>query len=191
MVEIQDQENMLIPTSSSGLEFVRDLKDLTREVGEGLKVKCEVMGSPPATKFKWFRNKAPLREEAGRVKIKDWTKGTDTQWSILMFRELETLDTGFYICEASNSATTIKTEAVIKVNLGSGGAGKRGGGRLDLDDDYVHLLGTFKDPFESMDSLTNGINKLPAHFVYLGVLMVAKVRARFKVLCPILLQGIS
>ena len=53
---VEDQENMLLPTSSSGLQFVRDLKDLTREVGEGLKVKCEVQGIPPATKFKWFKS---------------------------------------------------------------------------------------------------------------------------------------
>merc|ERR1719266_1465100 len=158
-----EQENMLLPTPSNGLAFVRNLKDLVREVGEGLKVKCEVEGSPPATKFHWFKNEAPLKEEPGRVKVKDWLKGTESQWSILRFRELESLDTGFYRCEASNAEATIKSEAVIKVNLGSGR--RRGGnnGRLDLDDDYVHLPGTFEDPFESMDSLTNGIDGLPAH----------------------------
>ena len=159
-----EQENMLLPSPSNTLAFVRNLKDLAREVGEGLKVKCEVEGSPPATKFHWFKNEAPLKEEPGRVKVKDSLKGTESQWSILRFRELESLDTGFYRCEASNAQTTIRSEAVIKVNLGSGR--RRGGnnGRLDhLDDDYVHLPGTFEDPFESMDSLTNGIDGLPAH----------------------------
>mgnify|MGYP002056477614 CR=1 FL=1 len=100
-----------------------------------MKVKCEVEGSPPATKFHWFKNEAPLKEEPGRVKVKDSLKGTESQWSILRFRELESLDTGFYRCEASNAQTTIKSEAVIKVNLGSGR--RRGGnnGRLDLDDE--------------------------------------------------------
>ena len=74
---------------------MQDLKDLTRQVGDGLKVKCEVKGSSPATKFCWFRNEAPLKEEPGRVKVKDWVKGTNTQWSILRFRELGTIDTGF------------------------------------------------------------------------------------------------
>ena len=158
-----EQENRLLPTPSNNFAFVRNLKDLAREVGEGLKVKCEVEGFPAATKFQWFKNEAPLKEEPGRVKVKDWLKGTESQWSILRFRELESLDTGFYRCEASNGQTTIKSEAVIKVNLGSGK--RRGGthGRLDLDDDYVHLPGTFEDPFESMDSLTNGIDGLPAH----------------------------
>ena len=162
--KMQEKQKELAPTSS--LAFVRDLKDLTRQVGDGLKVKCEVKGSSPATIFRWFRNEAPLKEEPGRVKVKDWVKGTNTQWSILRFRELETLDTGFYRCEASSGTTTIKSTAVLKVNLGSGG--KRGGGRLDLDDDYVHLPGTFDDPFEAMDSLTNGIDGLPAHIEFQG-----------------------
>jgi hypothetical protein len=80
---------------------------------------------------------------------------------------MEHLDTGYYRCEASNAATTIKTTAIIKVNPGSGG-GRHGGGRLDLDDDYVHLPGTFEDPFKGMNSLTNGIDGLPAHIEFQG-----------------------
>ena len=108
-----EQENMLLPTPSNGLAFVRNLKDLAREVGEGLKVKCEVEGSPPATKFHWFKNEAPLKEEPGRVKVKDWLKGTESQWSILRFRELESLDTGFYRCEASNGQTTMVNRELV------------------------------------------------------------------------------
>merc|ERR1719350_1518705 len=66
-----EQENRLLPTPSNNFAFVRNLKDLAREVGEGLKVKCEVEGFPSATMFQWFKNEAPLKEEPGRVKVKD------------------------------------------------------------------------------------------------------------------------
>ena len=102
---------------SKSLVFSRELRNITREVGDSLKVKCEVRGKPAAIKFKWFKNEAPLSNEAGRVKIKDYLKGGSSQWSILRFRELETLDTGFYRCEASNEVHTIKSTSVIKVNL--------------------------------------------------------------------------
>ena len=162
-----EEGNVVGPTESpTALAFVRQLKDLSREVGESLKVKCEVRGSPAVTAFTWFRNEAPLKEEQGRVKVKDWLKGSDSQWSVLRFREVESLDTGYYRCEATNGAATVTSEAVIKVTLASGG--RRGGGRLDLDDDYVHLPGTFADPFESMNSLTNGIDGLPAHIKLQG-----------------------
>ena len=109
--KMQEKQEELAPISS--LAFVRDFKDLTRQVGDGLKVKCEVKGSFPAIKFRWFRNEAPLKEEPGRVKVKDWVKGTNTQWSILRFCELGTQNTGFCRCEASSGTTTIKSTAVL------------------------------------------------------------------------------
>jgi len=156
-----NKEDNSIETKS--LVFIRDLKNITKEVGDSVKVKCEVQGDPAAVKFKWFKNEAPLYEEPGRLKVKDYLKGGNTQWSILRFRELETLDTGFYRCEASNEVHTIKSTSVIKVNLGSGRNKK-----IDLDQDYVHLPGTFQDPFDALDSLNNGIDGLPAHIEFEG-----------------------
>ena len=83
----QKKQGELAP--SSNLDFVRDLKDLNCQVKGGLKVKCEVQGSLLTTKFCWFRNKATLKEEPGRVKVKDCVKGTKTRWSILRFCGLE------------------------------------------------------------------------------------------------------
>ena len=40
------------------LVFIRELKNITKEQGDSLKIKCEVSGDPPATKFKWFFNTA-------------------------------------------------------------------------------------------------------------------------------------
>ena len=119
------------------------------QVGDSLKVRCEVRGSPPATAFRWFRNEAPLLEEMGRVKVKSYTDQGPTQWSQLRFRALETLDTGFYRCEASNSLTTLRSNSVIKVNLAVPGSSMAG--QHLLDSDYVHLPGTFEDPFDSLD----------------------------------------
>ena len=98
--------------------------------------------------------------------MKDWLKGANIQWSILRFHDLETQETGFYRCEASSDTTTIKSTTVLKVNLGSGG--KRGGGRINLDHDYIYLPGTFDDLFEAIDSPTNGIDGLSAHIEFQG-----------------------
>ena len=59
--KMQEKQKELAPTSS--LAFVRDLKDLAHQFEDGLKVKCEVKGNSLATKFRWFRNEAPLKEE--------------------------------------------------------------------------------------------------------------------------------
>ena len=57
-------------SKSSSLQFVYPMKNSTRNVGEALKLKCEVRGSPPPSEFRWFVNEAPLLEERGRVKRK-------------------------------------------------------------------------------------------------------------------------
>ena len=57
-------------SKSSSLQFVYPMKNSTRAVGEALKLKCEVRGSPPPSEFRWFVNEAPLLEERGRVKRK-------------------------------------------------------------------------------------------------------------------------
>ena len=48
-----------------------------------MKVKCEVSGEPPATKFKWFFNEAPYQEDPGRTKVKTYLKGSGSQYSVL------------------------------------------------------------------------------------------------------------
>lgn len=152
----------------NSLVFIRELKNTTKESGESLKVKCEVEGEPPARSIKWFKNEAPLQEEQGRVKVKSNLKGSDTQWSILRFRELETLDTGFFRCEASNGKVTVKSTAVIKVNVGSGKwKNKLTGGHFDTPD-YGHVPETFPDAFQDLNSLTNGIDGLPANIEFQG-----------------------
>ena len=53
------------------LKFVNELKNVTKEAGGFLRLRCSVTGSIPATKFEWFSNEAPLMEgnKLGTIKI--------------------------------------------------------------------------------------------------------------------------
>ena len=51
------------------LKFVNELKNVTKEAGGFLRLRCSVSGSIPATKFEWFSNEAPLIEGNKRVLI--------------------------------------------------------------------------------------------------------------------------
>ena len=44
------------------LKFVTELKNVTKEAGGFLRLRCAVTGSIPATNFEWFSNEAPLME---------------------------------------------------------------------------------------------------------------------------------
>ena len=149
------------------LVFIKELRNFTKEQGDSLKVRCEVRGDPPANKFRWFFNEAPLLEEPGRLRVKNSLKGS-SQSSVLRFQELEVLDKGYYRCEASNGLSTIKSTSVINVVLGLGsGRGKK----TALESpDYLHLPDhrSYQDPFQALDSLSNGIDGLPDHIEFDG-----------------------
>ena len=51
------------------LKFVNELKNVTKEAGGFLRLRCSVSGSIPATKFEWFSNEAPLIEGSTRIVI--------------------------------------------------------------------------------------------------------------------------
>ena len=38
------------------------------------------------------------------------------QWSMFKINELETLDTAFYRCEASNAAESVHSDAIVQVS---------------------------------------------------------------------------
>jgi len=77
-----------------------------------------VEGSEPATEFRWYKNDAPVLIERGRMRIKTELRSTP-QWSMFKINELETLDTAFYRCEASNAFESVHSDAIVQVNLGS------------------------------------------------------------------------
>ena len=160
-----DDHHLGTPDTDKSLVFLRDLRNITKEQGDKLKVICEVSGDPPATEINWFFNEAPLREEPGRVKVKTFLKGSSSQYSVLRFQELEALDKGYYRCEASNEVVTIKSTFVIKVVLGGGNRKKFSS---DSSSNYLHLPDhrSYENPFDALNSLSNGIDGLPDHFQF-------------------------
>ncbi len=118
-----DEENLVDSSSSSGtssptLQFVELPKNYTNlRVGDQVKLKCEVRGDPAADNFKWYVNEKPLKEEKGRVRIKNGgSRGT--RWSQARFKSVQVMDTGYYRCRASNAAgDTVHAESFLKVHL--------------------------------------------------------------------------
>ena len=88
------QEEM--STTSISIAFVEPMKNYSKNVGESLKIRCAVRGQPPADRFQWFKNEAPLQEQRGRIKIRSKTGSGDIQWSTVKFKDLETMDMAWY-----------------------------------------------------------------------------------------------
>ena len=105
---------------ASSLVLVRGLRNTTREAGGSLKLRCEVEGEPVATEFRWYKHDAPVITERGRVRIKENLEDRP-QWSMLKINVLETLDTAFYKCEASNGLERVASDAIVRVTLGTFG----------------------------------------------------------------------
>ena len=159
---------LTVPSAGLSLTFVEPMKNYSKTVGESLKIRCVVRGNPPVVRFRWFKNEAPLEEERGRVRIRDKTGGSldqasGTQWSRVRFQDLETMDMGFYRCEANNGVDTISGETVIKIHPGN----KRKGTSywrddVDYDEDY-HEDGGHDGlipesfPLDLDDSLSTGV----------------------------------
>ena len=76
------------------------------------------------------------------MKIKTKLNGA-TQWSMLKFKTVETLDTAFYECRASNDMDTIKSVAIITVERAkpgsSGGFINRNSNPFGNDDNLGNL----------------------------------------------------
>lgn len=172
------------PKQSSSLQFVYPMKNSTRTVGEALKLKCEVRGSPPPSEFRWFVNEAPLLEERGRVKRKDaFPKGEGgVATSRIRFRELDVHDTGFYRCEASNGVDTVSGESILKVTMPMRQSDHaRMGFHDNAHDDHDYF---YDDDYDEHDEsklvpqdfpldfdshlLKNGIDGLPPHITHPG-----------------------
>ena len=99
-----------------------------------MKLRCEVEGPERATEFRWYKNDAPVLIERGRMRIKTELRSTPqvffarlfdfsrdikcppVQWSMFKINELETLDTAFYRCEASNAAESVHSDAIVQVS---------------------------------------------------------------------------
>ena len=111
------------PPPPPRLVMVRPLRNTTRDAGGSLKLRCEASAEAGAARvsgFTWYKHHAPVITERGRVRIKTNLE-EDPAWSMLKINVLETLDTAFYTCEATNGVTKVSSDAIVRVNLGTFG----------------------------------------------------------------------
>ncbi|XP_051539215.1 tyrosine-protein kinase transmembrane receptor ROR2-like [Myxocyprinus asiaticus] len=118
------------------LEFVEQPNNITIVQGQTATLHCKVAGHPRPS-IRWLKNDAPVVQEQGRVSIRKTEAG-----SKLRIQDLDTTDTGYYQCVASNSVKVISATGVLYVRLGQSPA--HGGA-----DDSTHEKG-FCQPYRGI-----------------------------------------
>lgn len=88
------------------------MNNITTSLGQTAELHCHVSGNPPPT-VRWLKNDAPVTPEARRVSYKQTTYG-----SRLRIRNLDTTDTGYFQCVATNSYGTVSTTGILFVKFG-------------------------------------------------------------------------
>ncbi len=132
---------------------------------------------------RWYVNEMPLREERGRIKIKEGGGGGrgangNVRWSQLRFRSVEVHDTGFYRCRASNAeGDAVSAEAFVKVHLKWDDEDDEDDKHLFSDDedyedeyggDYEDGLIPHTFPLDFGADLSGGVDGLPPHLQNVG-----------------------
>lgn len=166
-VRSQQQHNV-IQGGKKSLTFVYPFKNATKTRGEPFKLRCEVRGDPPATSVQWKVNEAPLplHEDKGRIKVKESLDG-ETQWSRVRFRKVDTHDTGFYKCEATNGVDTIVAETILKVEMRKSWNDHDTHDDDDYDYDYDESsLVPESSPLDFDADLSHGVDGLPDHLKF-------------------------
>ncbi|XP_058878203.1 tyrosine-protein kinase transmembrane receptor ROR2 isoform X1 [Acipenser ruthenus] len=110
LAEGQDR-GVSVPKGDS-LTFLEPVNNITIVQGQTATLHCKVAGNPPPN-IKWLKNDAPVVQEQGRISIRKTESG-----SRLRIQDLDTTDTGYYQCVASNSRETITSTGVLFVKLG-------------------------------------------------------------------------
>ncbi|KAM9519179.1 tyrosine-protein kinase transmembrane receptor ROR2 isoform 1-T1 [Salvelinus alpinus] len=94
------------------LEFQEPVNNITIVQGQAATLHCKVTGNPRPT-IRWLKNDAPVVQEQGRISIRKTDAG-----SKLRITDLDTTDTGYYQCVASNPVKVISGTGVLYVKLG-------------------------------------------------------------------------
>ena len=92
------------------------MNNITIVQGQTAILHCKVAGNPAPT-VRWLKNDAPVVQEPRRVIVRKTDYG-----SRLRIQDLDTTDTGYYQCVASNGVKTITATGVLFVRLGERGS---------------------------------------------------------------------
>ncbi|KTG33945.1 hypothetical protein cypCar_00008382 [Cyprinus carpio] len=87
------------------------MNNITTSLGQTAELHCHVSGNPPPT-VRWLKNDAPVVQEPRRVSYKPTSYG-----SRLRIRNLDTTDTGYFQCVATNTYDTVSTTGILFVKF--------------------------------------------------------------------------
>eukprot|EP00066_Takifugu_rubripes_P024167 XP_011613433.1 PREDICTED: tyrosine-protein kinase transmembrane receptor ROR1 isoform X1 [Takifugu rubripes] len=99
---------------ASGPFFIRleaPMNNITTSLGHTAELFCRVSGNPPPA-VRWLKNDAPVVQEPRRISYRSTLYG-----SRLRIRNLDTTDTGYFQCVATNSQGTVSTTGVLFVKF--------------------------------------------------------------------------
>ena len=102
---------------SFSLEYIQleaPMNNITTSLGHTAELFCRVSGDPPPA-VRWLKNDAPVVQEPRRISYRPTTYG-----SRLRIRNLDTTDTGYFQCVATNSQGSVSTTGVLFVKFGKG-----------------------------------------------------------------------
>ncbi|XP_034003659.1 inactive tyrosine-protein kinase transmembrane receptor ROR1 [Trematomus bernacchii] len=112
------QDPSVIATSSwnisDGSFFIRleaPMNNITTSLGHTAELFCRVSGNPPPV-VRWLKNDAPVVQEPRRISYRSTPYG-----SRLRIRNLDTTDTGYFQCMATNTQGTVSTTGVLFVKF--------------------------------------------------------------------------
>ncbi|XP_035268564.1 inactive tyrosine-protein kinase transmembrane receptor ROR1 isoform X1 [Anguilla anguilla] len=87
------------------------MNNITTSLGQTAELHCRVSGNPPPT-IRWLKNDAPVVQEPRRISYRPTAYG-----SRLRIRNLDTTDTGYFQCVATNSFSTVSSTGVLFVKF--------------------------------------------------------------------------
>ena len=80
-------------------------------------MRCEFRGHP-VPEIRWLKNEAPIEPQKGKFQMKQQILPNGRVRARLVINQVETHDIGYYKCEATNSANTVESVAVLWVRAG-------------------------------------------------------------------------
>lgn len=98
--------------TDSYLTLEEPMNNITTSLGQTAELHCKVSGNPPPT-IRWFKNDAPVVQEPRRISFRATNYG-----SRLRIRNLDTTDTGYFQCVATNGKKVVSTTGVLFVKFG-------------------------------------------------------------------------